>query len=245
MDPRPGGTAPPPPAPVRRWGLGDVLLGMVVGLCLSSVFASAWLAVTGDADLGLGGRAASQVGLWTGLVGAVVLAARRKGSGRVAEDFGFRARWSDLGTGVAAALGAQFVVVPLVALLLLPLLGRPEVSGPVEDLVNDARGPAFAGLVLTAVIGAPIVEELFFRGLLLRSLEARFGTGWAVGGSSVIFGLSHPNDLSAAGVVVVMVSLAALAALLAVLVVRTGRLAPAIVAHAAFNALNLAVAALQ
>ncbi len=244
MDPR-AGTASPPPAAVRRWGLGDVVLGMVVGLSLSSVFASAWLGVTGGEELGLDGRAASQVGLWIGLAGAAVLAARRKGSGSVADDFGFRVRWPDAGLGVAGALAAQVVVVPLVALLLAPLLGDPEVSGPVKDLVEEARGPAFAGLVLTAVIGAPIVEELFFRGLLLRSLEGRFGTGWAVAGSSVLFGLAHPNDLPVAGVVLVMVSLAALAALLALLVVRTGRLGPAIVAHAAFNAINLAVAALR
>jgi len=218
---------------------------MVVGLSLSSVFAGTWLSVTGDSELGLGGRAASQVGLWIGLAGAVVLAARRKGSGSVADDFGFRARWRDVGTAVAAAVAAQVIVVPLVAVLLQPLLGEPEVSGPVEDLVRDAPGPAFAGLVLTAVIGAPIVEELFFRGLLLRSLERRFGTGWAVAGSSVLFGLAHPNELSAAGVVLVMVSLAALAVLLALLVVRTGRLGAAILAHAAFNAINLTLATLR
>ena len=63
--------------------------------------------------------------------------------------------------------------------------------------------------------------------------------------AAVLFGLAHPNDLSAAGVALVMISLAALAAVLAVLVVRTGRLAPAIVAHAAFNAINLAVASLS
>lgn len=243
MDPRPG-TAPPP-APVRRWGLGDVLFGMVVGLSLSSLFASVWLGVTGDRELGLGGRAASQVGLWIGLVGTVVRAARRKGTGSVADDFGLRFRWSDLGLGVGAALAAQLIVVPLVAIVLAPLLGDPDVSGPVEDLVDDARGPAFAGLVLTAVVGAPFVEELFFRGLLLRSLQARWGSGWAVAASSVVFGLAHPNDLPVAGVVLVMVSLAVLAVLLALLVVRTGRLGAAIVAHAAFNALNLAVAALR
>ena len=101
---------------------------------------------------------------------------------------------------------------------------------------------ALVGLVLTAVVGAPIVEELFFRGLLLRSLEHRLGAGWAVGGSSVLFGLAHPNDLPAAGVALVMTSLAVLALVLALLVVRTGRLAAAIVAHAAFNAINLTLA---
>ena len=218
---------------------------MLVGLCLSSLFASGWLAVTGDDELGLGGRAISQVGLWTGLVGVVVLAARRKGSGRVADDFGFRARWSDVGLGLGAAVAAQVLLVPLVALVLSPLLGRPEVSGPVQDLVDDARGAAFLVLVLTAAVGAPVVEELFFRGLLLRSLEHRFGPGWALAGSSVLFGLAHPNDLSAAGMALVMISLAALAAVLALLVVRTGRLGAAIVAHAAFNAINLTVALLR
>ena len=244
MDPHPD-TAPPPPAtdpPPRRWGLGDALAGFIVGLGLSSLFAGGWLGLTGDRDLGLGGRAVSQVGLWIGLVGVVVLAARRKGSGRVADDFGLRFRWSDVGLGLGAAVATQFLLVPLVALVLAPLLGRPEVSGPVQDLVDDARGPTFLLLVLTAVVGAPVVEELFFRGLLLRSLQFRFGAGWAVAGSSVIFGLNHFNDLSAAGVALVMISIAALAAVLAMLVVRTGRLGPAIIAHAAFNAINLAVA---
>ena len=225
--------------------MGDVALGMLLGLCLSSLFASGWLAATGDDELGLGGRAVSQLGLWTGLVGVVVLAARRKGSGRVADDFGLRARWSDVGLGLGAAVGAQVLLIPLIALVLSPLLGQPEVSGPVQDLVDEARGPAFLALVLTAAVGAPVVEELFFRGLLLRSLEHRFGTGWAVAGSSVLFGLAHPNDLSAAGMALVMISLAALAAVLGLLVVRTGRLGAAIVAHAAFNAINLAVALLR
>lgn len=242
MDPRPGATAPPPAAPVRRWGLGDVLLGIVVGLSLSSLFASIWFGVTGDRE-GLGARTASQLGLWLGLVGAPVLAARRKGSGRVADDFGYRFRWSDVALGVGAAAAAQFVVLPLAALVLVPVLGRPEVSGPVEDLVDRAAGPAFAVLLLTTVVGAPLVEELFFRGLLLRSLQGRFGTGWAVAGQSVLFGVSHPNNLPAAAVVLIMVSIAALSAMLALLVVRTGRLGPAIVAHAAFNAINLAIAA--
>jgi len=218
-----------------------VVIGMVVGLCLSSLFASGWLAATGDDKLGIGGRAVSQVGLWTGLVGAAVLAARRKGTGRVADDFGFRARWSDVGLGLGAAVALQVVLVPLVALVLSPLLGRPEVSGPVQELVDSAGGASFALLVLTAVVCAPLVEELYFRGLLLRSLEHRFGTGWAIAGSSVLFGLAHPNDLSAAGVVLVMTSLAVLGMAFAVLTLRTGRLGPSIVAHATFNGATLAV----
>lgn len=228
--------------PKPRWGIGDVIVGLVVGLLLSSLLASVWLGVTGDEELSIGGKAFSQMGLWIGLVGAPVVATRRKGSGSLATDFGWRFRWVDVALGAAVAVLALVVIVPVVGLLLRPLLGDPDVSQPVKDLVDEAHGPALLGLVLIAVVGAPLVEELFFRGLLLRSIEKRVGVGWAIAGSSVFFGLSHPNDLPAEAQVLVMVALAALAVALATVVVKTGRLGAAIVAHALFNAVNLAVA---
>ena len=41
-------------------------------------------------------------------------------------------------------------------------------------------------------LGAPVVEEIIFRGLILRGLE-RFGKGYAVLISSILFGLFHGN----------------------------------------------------
>ena len=46
-------------------------------------------------------------------------------------------------------------------------------------------------LVLIVGVGAPIVEEIFYRGLLFRSIENRFGTWPGIIGSGVIFGSSH------------------------------------------------------
>ncbi len=230
--------ADPPP----RWGLGDVILGLVVGLALSSVLAGTWLGVTGDDELSLGGKAFSQMGLWIGLVGSVVLATRRKGSASLTRDFGWSFRPVDLALGIAVGIGAQVVVVPGVSLLLRPLLGKPEVSGPVRKLVDEANGVALVGLVLIAVVGAPLVEELFFRGLLLRSIEKRLGPLFAIVGSSVFFGLAHPNDVPVKGQIMIMVALACLGLALATLVVKTRRLGPAIVAHATFNLVSLVVA---
>ena len=222
-----------------RWGLGEAFLGFLLGLVLSSLFASLWLGGDADGELSLGGQAFASAGLWIGLVGAVVYSAKRKGSGSVRKDFGLDARPVDLPLGAAAGVAAQVVLVPVVAFLLRPLLGEPDVSGPVEDLVDSAEGIAVAGLFLFVAVGAPFVEELFFRGLVLRALQRRLGAVAAVIGSSVLFGLAHPQDLPGDALALLMISLAMLACLFGALVVRTGRLGPAIVAHAVFNTWTL------
>jgi membrane protease YdiL (CAAX protease family) len=224
-------TAPPPP----RWGLGDFFVGLIGSYALATMAAGLWFAVSGGDELDLAGQGISQVALWTGMVGVVVLASRRKGAGRLSDDFGFRARWSDLGLGLAVALLVQLLLLPGIAFLLRPLLGEPEVSGPVRDLLDSAKGVAYIGLVLSVAVGAPIVEELFFRGLLLRSLQRRMPDGVAIAVSAVVFGLAHGSSLPAEAVILVIVSLTAFGAVLAAIAVRTGRLGPGIVAHAVFN----------
>ena len=229
-----------------RWGIGYALGGFFVGLLLSSLVASIWFGShPGAKDLSLGAQAVAEIGLWIGLVGAPVLASRRHGTGRLQEDFGLRGRPPDLLIGLIAGVLGQALLVPVVGLLMRPVVGRPDTSGPVEDLIKAAHGPALAVLVLFVAVGAPIVEELFFRGLVLRSIERRLGTVWAVVLSSVLFGLAHPQPLSAGGQALVMVTLAALGAILATLAVRTGRLGPGIVAHAAFNAWTVAFLVLR
>ncbi len=228
-------TSAPPP----RWGLGDFLIGVIVGYLLATVVAGLWYAAAGDEELSLAGQAASQLGLWTGMVGVALMASRRKGAGRLADDFGLRFRWSDLAIGAVVALAVQLMVLPGIAFLLRPLLGEPEVSGPVKDLLDQAGGVRFLGLVLSVAVGAPIVEELFFRGLLLRSLQRRFGNGVSVALSALAFGLAHGSALPVDAVVLVMVSLTVFGAILAVLAIRTGRLGAGIVTHAVFNLFTL------
>jgi membrane protease YdiL (CAAX protease family) len=181
-----------------------------------------------------------------GLAGCVLWASRRKGAGDLGDDFGWRIRPVDLATGVLVAVAAQLFLGGVVAPLLEPLVGDPEVaSRPVEDLVESAGGPRFVGLLLFVSVGAPIVEELFFRGLLLRSLQRRFpNDAVAVVLSSALFAVAHVQALPGGALTLVLVSLFLLAAALAVLSLRTGRLGPGIVTHAVFNAISL-VTALQ
>ena len=214
---------------------------MAVGIVLSSTIASIWLGASGSDELSLGGRAVGQLALWVGLAGSVLWATRRKGAGSLTVDFGWRIRPLDLAIGLAVALAAHLFLDQVVARLLEPLVGDPErASKPVRDLVDSAGGLRFVGLLLFVSVGAPIVEELFFRGLLLRSLQRRVRNDTvAVVLSGALFAAPHVQALPGGALVLVLVSLFLLGMALAVLALRTGRLGAGIVAHSAFNAISL------
>ena len=98
-------------------------------------------------------------------------------------------------------------------------------------------------LVLAAVVLAPVTEELMFRGLVLRAFMRRMTFWPAALLSSLLFALFHvPQVDTFAGAVTLALSVAVLGLGNCYLVRITGRLAPAMMVHASFNALSLAVA---
>lgn len=225
-EPAPAG---PPVPPVPRWGLGDAAAGFFAALFLSALVATVYVGVTGENDLTLGRTIVGLVGYWTALVGSVVLASRRKGSGSVAADFGLRVERRDIGPGVVAGGLSQLVLLPLLYLP-LDLLGFDlDVSEEARSILDRATGPGLALLAVFVVIGAPVAEELFFRGLLQRAAHRRFGPQWAVAFSAVVFGVTHFQPVQLLGLI-------AFGVVLGVLAQRAGRLGPALVAHVVFNA---------
>ena len=58
------------------WGLGDAVAGLAAGLVAGGLFAALATGVTGKAD-GLPVTIAGLLGLWVGLAGVPLLAARR------------------------------------------------------------------------------------------------------------------------------------------------------------------------
>lgn len=222
------------------WGLGDVAAGYVAALVLS-VFAGAVAAAAfgwgEDTVIPMWGLALLQVPLWGGYVGAVVIAGLRKGNG-VAVDFGLRTEWLDAPIGLVIGVAMQLVVVPLIYIPVLWITGTTseELAEPAQRLADRAGAPA--GWILFALIvgvGAPLVEELFYRGLLLRALQRRgFGNVAAVLISAAVFGVVHFQLLQ-------FVGLFALGVVLALLTVVFGRLGPAIWAHVGFNLTTVAV----
>ena len=99
-----------------------------------------------------------------------------------------------------------------------------------EDPAGET-GPTLASSVLqilVAVAIAPIVEELAFRGVLLRSWSRRRGRRAAVLGTAALFAVLHPTDLLGSF---------AFGVVLAAIRLRTRTLLVPIACHVLFNAL--------
>lgn len=214
------------------WGLGDVAAGFAIGLVASTIAAT--IAVSaGDyeklTDAPMWVFALLQLPLWFGLAGAPLYAATVKGCG-LAEDFGARMRPIDVPVGLAIGVVTQLTLVPIISWPWLKLLGKDshDLEDRARDITDRAHGGGVVLLVLVIVIAAPFVEELFFRGLTLRSFERRFGSTPAIAASAVIFGLSHFDGLG-------LPALVLFGAIVGTLAVRTGRLGPGIWAHVGFN----------
>jgi uncharacterized protein len=95
--------------------------------------------------------------------------------------------------GVPIGVGLQLVFVPALYWLLGVLgLDASDLDKPAQELSQKARGGVgVVLLVVLVVLGAPIIEELFFRGLVLRSFQAGHRDGLALIGSAVMFAMAH------------------------------------------------------
>jgi membrane protease YdiL (CAAX protease family) len=227
-----------PAATVPRWALGAAAIGWVSGMVCGGVLLGLWVVVTGQDSRALGSLGVAQVGFWVGLLGAVIVTSRRGGTGSVARDFGLRFRALDVPLGVGVGVVAQLVVVPLIYFPFRSLVDKADLERPARELADRAHGPGFLVFAIVIAIGAPVVEELFYRGLVLRSLQRYLADGPAVLVSGLIFGASHFEPLQ-------FPALALVGVFFAVLVVRTGRLGPAVWAHVAFNTITVVALALE
>src|SRR6476469_2193829 len=175
--------------PTPRWGVTDAIVGWVVAEVAAMVIGTLILSAAGYtgeratiAHLPLSLIALTYPPLWLGFVGAPTYAAVKKGNGLV-RDVAVRISPIDLPIGIGAGIASQLILVPIVSLPLLKLLGRTtsDLEGPARTLADKAHDPfGVILLFLIVVIGAPIAEELFFRGLVMRSVERRLGIPAAV-----------------------------------------------------------------
>jgi membrane protease YdiL (CAAX protease family) len=191
---------PPDMDRTGTWGLPDVVFGFFLLLVLNVALAVAAGAValhavldrqvvdTSDGQaltdavlndwpgvLTTGpGVLAAGLTMWAAFFVAPWLATRRKGLRSLAADFGFRFSWRrDLLMGAVFALGlrgVEFAVTKVIT-----ALGVNMTAAGNSDIITNLSGPwLIVDAFIVAAIGAPIFEELFFRGLVFGALLKNF-----------------------------------------------------------------------
>lgn len=229
------------PTDAAKWSILDALLVLGGAQLLSLLWVGALIggAYGGEIPdpLGIFDLVLLNIGLWCGYGIGPLIVARSKGTGPSA---GYGATVAAIDVPLGLALGV-FVQLGALWVLYWPILrfvdGDPSESA--RELVGQADGAGtWALLIFSVVIMAPLVEELFFRGLLLRALQQRVGNVAAIVVSAVLFGLVHRQLLPLPGLILFGLVAAGLT-------VWSGRLGPAWALHVGFNATTLVVLGLS
>lgn len=246
------------PGPVARarlrWGLPDVLIAWLAGL----LFAILFTAFAAAADPSLADKVdADDVPAWyllgtllaqnTAIVLALIFLSERKGQGSLRRDFGLVSPFERLRAGAVAgwvAAGAGLSI--LAAVLLRPiadLADLDESAQAVSKTVERSGGIELTLLLLGVVFVAPVVEELLFRGALLRALQRRLRVPTAIFVSAVVFaGVHVVGDPGSYYVVPGLILLGVVSGWQAA---RTGDLSRSVLLHMGFNLLSAVSLALR
>ncbi len=218
------------------------LITFVVSWAVAQVVSAIVLSALGGgsdvADVSIGVLGASLAAAWVCYLVGMWIASDQVGTGRFADDYGLEFRPIDL-IGVGIGVLSQLVVVNLVYLVLKSIwpdtFTDDRLQENARDLIDRATGGSAVLLVVLVGIGAPIVEELFYRGLLQRSLLARYSDGLVVVGVAMLFALVHFRVVEYPGLFV-------FGLILGFCAMRTGRLGMSISAHIGFNLTGLILA---
>jgi membrane protease YdiL (CAAX protease family) len=171
------------------------------------------------------------------LVGCYV-ASKRAGSGDPVEDYGIRFRPVDA-LGLPIGVLTQLVLVPLVYIPLRELwpatFSEDRLSETAQKLADRASGGTMVLLVLMVCVGAPIVEEIVYRGLLQRSFAARTShvVAWLI--AATWFTVIHFRPVEYPGLFV-------FALVTGACLMVTDRLGMSMATHLAFNVTGLLLA---
>lgn len=220
-----------------------MLVVWVGALIASVVLFQVVIAVTGHAGEDLNDLpfwlypAVSMVLLWVPTLVGLWWASKRHLTGHLLQDFKLAVAPIDLlgiPIGIACQLGILRVLYWPLQELFPGTFSSDEVERAARELSDRAAGGWRVVLVLAVVVGAPLVEELLYRGLILGSLGRRFAPVPAVLLGALWFAAAHLQAVQ-------FVGLLAFGIVLGVCRHRTGRLGMGVLAHAAFNATSLVI----
>jgi membrane protease YdiL (CAAX protease family) len=218
-----------------RWGMGDVALALLIAIFVPTLVLGFVIAM-GVSTTGAAVLLASLALPWLGFGLYPWWATRRKGNG-VKVDLGFTVRLSDWGWGIGGGI-ACLVLGGIVATL------TERVFGSFDSAAGNALAEADVSrwvvwvFALCAMIGAPMFEELCFRGLVFASV-AKFtaerglpAVPWATVVSAALFAGIHLEPVRFPLLLTIGLVLSWLRA-------RTGRVGASIIAHAFNNSLSV------
>ena len=166
-------------------------------------------------------------------------ACRRWGTGSLRRDVGFRARWSDLGWGPLVWLTAWaggIAAAIVVFAIRLPIKSNTD---SIDNYAGD-RGVLIAFLIV-AVLAAPVVEEMVFRGVVMRGFASIAPPWLAIAGQAVCFGAAHADPIRGWGNIGLLLVLSAVGAVFGGAAYLLRRIGPTIVAHALYNAVVMVI----
>ena len=210
--------------------LGVLVASLLVGRTIGGVVAVIGPDVVGFIVAVVLGYAPSVVWAWYVM--------RRWGHGSPSA-VGWRFRWADLGWGPLtwlSAVGCQLVMYGVVVLFHIPL------SSNVEDVSDPDITRAYQIVtVLAAVLAAPVVEELVFRGLIMRGFLSRMSAIPAIALQGLLFGFAHSDPTRGAGNLGLGLVLSAVGVALGTSAYLLRRIGPTVIAHAIFNGVVLAI----
>jgi uncharacterized protein len=234
---------PGPPAPAEAaerpvtatWSLLEVLVVGLIAIVLLTVLVIVISGVVGDPDRALVFSALATGVAFGAATVAWVLALHREQLGALG--LFSRRVWRDLAYGLVAGVVLYafiiFIVAPLLFFLASLLFGEVTPPNQAELLLPPRPDEVEATVAaIGAVVAAPVGEELFFRGLLFRSLRRKFRFWISAPVSAAAFGLVHVLPL-----VIPLMFVVGMA--LAYVFERRGSLLASIAAHAAFNVIGI------
>ena len=153
-----------------------------------------------------------------------------------------RGTWGkEIGSGVLFGLGLYPVMVIVVGGLLtflLQAISGEHVEAP-EQVGEHLPAIGSALTIVYAIVIAPIGEELFFRGVLFRSLRDRYGFWVGAVGSAIGFGLIHFIPGSVVDAVLLMIVMFFTGLALCFIYERRGTIVVPIAAHMTFNVIGI------
>ena len=229
---------------IPKWQIGDILRIII----LSFIFSYAFFILFGFAVKALENilnikftfynnenlRMVFDTIILDAMVFVVVLGFIVKTYKRKLKDLGFSKKglMKNIGYGISGYIGV-IPVIFIIGMIVYVILNLFKIKPPLQPIVGLLLNEKNTTLILISSIVAslfgPVIEEIFFRGVMYNAIKAKIGIFWSILITSVLFSFLHTHALEY--FLVGFIPIAILGAFLAYLYEKTGSLIPSITLH--------------